>query len=43
MALVASNGDLGARAGVTFGGAEIVDASCDGKWTDLNECTNAKI
>jgi hypothetical protein len=42
MALVAPNGDVGARTGVTLGGAEIVDASWDGKWTDLNECTNAK-
>lgn len=42
MALVAPNGDLGAKAGVTLGGAEIVDTSWDGKWTELNECTNAK-
>jgi hypothetical protein len=43
MALVSPNGDVGARAGLTFGGAEIVDASWDGKCTDLNECTNAKM
>lgn len=42
MALVAPNSDVGARTGVTLGGAKIVNASWDGKWTDLNECTNSK-
>lgn len=42
MALVAPNGDLTARTGIRLGGAEIVNASWDGKWTGLNECANAK-
>jgi hypothetical protein len=42
MALVAPNGDLGAKAGVTLGGAEIVNGSWEGKWTDLNECATGK-
>jgi len=42
MALVAPNGDVRAKAGVTLGGAEIVNASWNGKWADLGECVNAK-
>jgi hypothetical protein len=38
MALLAPNGDLGARTGVTLSGASIVDAAWDGKWADVNAC-----
>jgi hypothetical protein len=43
MALVAPNSDVRAKAGVTLGGAEIVNESWDGQWADLGECVNAKI
>lgn len=42
MALVAPNGDLRARTGVTLGGAEISGGSWDGKWTVLGGCASGR-
>ncbi len=42
MALTAPNGDVGAKTGVTLGGAPIIDDSWNGKWGDVSLCANAK-
>jgi len=42
IALVAPNGDAGARTGVTLGGASFSDGAWDGKWSELNVSANAK-
>lgn len=42
MALIAPNGDVGARTGITLGGASISDGSWNGKWSELNVSADAK-
>lgn len=42
MVLEAPQADLGTRTGVTLGGASINNGSWEGKWSELNACTNAQ-
>lgn len=42
IALIAPNGDVGAKTGVTLGGASISDGSWDGRWSELNVSKNGK-
>lgn len=42
MALIAPDGDVGARTGITLGGASISDGSWNGKWSELNVSADAK-
>lgn len=42
MVLTAPHGDVGAKTGVTLGGASIVSGSWKGKWTEVNTAIDAK-